>query len=70
VQVKAPVLDDDGFQVLLDEGPDAARAVATIGDGSEPAADAVAAPIADDAGRPAPDPAAAVDADGAEPAGD
>src|SRR4051794_38214026 len=36
VQVKAPVLDDDGFRVLLEEGPDAARAVATIGDGSEP----------------------------------
>ena len=35
VQVKAPILDDDGFRVLLDEGPDAARAVATIGDGSE-----------------------------------
>jgi DNA ligase (NAD+) len=26
-----PVLDDNGFQVLLDEGPEAARAVATIG---------------------------------------
>ncbi len=39
VQVKAPVLDDDGFRVLLDEGPDAARAVATIGDGSEPPAE-------------------------------
>ncbi|GAA4305676.1 NAD-dependent DNA ligase LigA [Klenkia terrae] len=36
VQVKAPVLDDDGFAVLLEQGPDAARAVATIGDGSEP----------------------------------
>jgi DNA ligase (NAD+) len=36
VQVKAPVLDDDGFRVLLEEGPDAAREVATIGDGSEP----------------------------------
>ena len=36
VQVKAPVLDDDGFAVLLTEGPEAARAVATIGDGSEP----------------------------------
>ncbi len=35
VQVKAPILDDDGFRVLLEEGPDAARAVATIGDGSE-----------------------------------
>ncbi|MCW2580237.1 MAG: ligA2 [Blastococcus sp.] len=34
VQVKAPVLDDDGFRVLLTEGPDAAREVATIGDGS------------------------------------
>ncbi|MBN1093621.1 NAD-dependent DNA ligase LigA [Blastococcus sp. TML/M2B] len=39
VQVKAPVLDDDGFQVLLDQGPDAAREVATIGDGSEPPAE-------------------------------
>ena len=35
VQVKAPVLDDDGFRVLLEEGPDAAREVATVGDGSE-----------------------------------
>ncbi|WP_040338269.1 NAD-dependent DNA ligase LigA [Candidatus Blastococcus massiliensis] len=35
VQVKAPVLDDDGFRVLLEQGPDAAREVATIGDGSE-----------------------------------
>ncbi|MGY1687098.1 NAD-dependent DNA ligase LigA [Geodermatophilus sp. SYSU D00867] len=37
VQVKAPILDDDGLRVLLEEGPEAARAVATIGDGSEPA---------------------------------
>ncbi len=43
VQVKAPILDDDGFRVLLEEGPEAARAVATIGDGSEPAPDAEAA---------------------------
>jgi DNA ligase (NAD+) len=35
VQVKAPILDDDGFRVLLEEGPEAARAVAAIGDGSE-----------------------------------
>jgi DNA ligase (NAD+) len=35
VQVKAPILDDDGFRVLLEEGPEAARAVATVGDGSE-----------------------------------
>ncbi len=34
VQVKAPILDDDGFAVLLEQGPDAARAVATVGDGS------------------------------------
>jgi DNA ligase (NAD+) len=31
VQVKAPILDDDGFAVLLADGPDAAREVATIG---------------------------------------
>ena len=35
VQVKAPILDDDGFRVPLEEGPDAARAVATIGDGGD-----------------------------------
>ncbi|MGY1808092.1 NAD-dependent DNA ligase LigA [Blastococcus sp. SYSU D00669] len=33
VQVKVPILDDDGFRVLLEQGPDAAREVATIGDG-------------------------------------
>ncbi|MGY1787206.1 NAD-dependent DNA ligase LigA [Geodermatophilus sp. SYSU D00698] len=37
VQVKAPILDDDGLRVLLEEGPEAARAVATTGDGSQPA---------------------------------
>jgi DNA ligase (NAD+) len=35
VQVKAPILDDDGLRVLLTDGPDAAREVATIGDGSD-----------------------------------
>ncbi|RBY96633.1 DNA ligase (NAD(+)) LigA [Blastococcus sp. TF02-8] len=35
VQVKAPILDDDGFRVLLEQGPEAAREVATVGDGSE-----------------------------------
>ncbi|WP_409329800.1 NAD-dependent DNA ligase LigA [Trujillonella humicola] len=54
VQVKAPILDDDGFRVLLDEGPDAARAVATVGDG-EPAP--VPAP-AEDAAAPAEEPPA------------
>jgi DNA ligase (NAD+) len=34
VAVKAPILDDDGFTVLLEQGPEAAREVATIGDGS------------------------------------
>src|SRR4051794_4172930 len=33
VAVKAPILDDDGFTVLLEQGPEAAREVATIGDG-------------------------------------
>jgi DNA ligase (NAD+) len=32
VQVKAPILDDDGFRVLLEDGLDAAREVATIGE--------------------------------------
>jgi DNA ligase (NAD+) len=36
VQLKVPVLDEDGFRVLLADGPDAAREVATIGDGTEP----------------------------------
>jgi DNA ligase (NAD+) len=31
VQLKVPVLDEDGFRVLLDSGPDAAREVATVG---------------------------------------
>jgi DNA ligase (NAD+) len=34
VQLKVPVLDEDGFRVLLDEGPDAAREVAQIGEES------------------------------------
>jgi DNA ligase (NAD+) len=38
-KMKVPVLDEDGFRVLLDSGPDAALEVATIGDPSaaEPA---------------------------------
>ena len=39
VQVKAPILDDDGLRVLLEDGPDAAREGATIGDGTEPPAE-------------------------------
>jgi len=35
VQLKIPVLDDEGFTVLLQEGPEAARKVAEIG--GEPA---------------------------------
>ena len=34
VQLKVPILDDAGFRVLLEQGPDAARAIATIGDGA------------------------------------
>ena len=37
VAVKAPILDDDGLAVLLEQGPDAAREVAIIGDSTEPA---------------------------------
>jgi DNA ligase (NAD+) len=32
VSLGLPVLDEDGFRVLLESGPDAARAVATVGD--------------------------------------
>jgi DNA ligase (NAD+) len=32
VQLKVPVLDEDGFRVLLSDGPDGARAVAQVGD--------------------------------------
>jgi DNA ligase (NAD+) len=31
VSLRVPILDDGGFQKLLDEGPDAARAVASVG---------------------------------------
>ncbi len=33
VQLKVPVLDEAGFRVLLDDGPDAAVEVATVGGG-------------------------------------
>jgi DNA ligase (NAD+) len=32
VQLKVPILDESGFQVLLDEGPEAAAKVATAVD--------------------------------------
>jgi DNA ligase (NAD+) len=32
LSLKVPVLDEEGFRVLLDAGPEAAREVATIGD--------------------------------------
>jgi DNA ligase (NAD+) len=38
VQLKVPVLDEDGFRVLLSSGPDAAVEVATVGDGGADAA--------------------------------
>ena len=37
-QLKVPILDEDGFRVLLADGPDAARAVAVVGDGGDAAA--------------------------------
>ncbi|WP_285506760.1 NAD-dependent DNA ligase LigA [Actinokineospora sp. NBRC 105648] len=37
VQLKVPVLDEDGFRVLLTEGPEAATPLATIGDPNAPA---------------------------------
>ncbi len=37
VQLKVTVLDEDGFRVLLADGPDAATERATIGPGEEPA---------------------------------
>jgi DNA ligase (NAD+) len=40
VQLKVPVLDEDGFRVLLAEGPDAAAEVATTGAEAEAEADA------------------------------
>jgi DNA ligase (NAD+) len=68
VQVKAPILDDDGFRVLLEEGADAARAVATIGDGSGPAGGGSDAATTGDSSEP---PRGEVDAaftgDGSEP---
>ncbi|HEX3590922.1 MAG TPA: NAD-dependent DNA ligase LigA [Pseudonocardiaceae bacterium] len=35
-QLKVPILDEDGFRVLLESGPDAATGVATIGDDTPP----------------------------------
>ncbi|NIH67923.1 NAD-dependent DNA ligase LigA [Modestobacter marinus] len=49
VAVKAPVLDDDGFTVLLEQGPDAAREVATIGDGTDATAEVATSGDATDA---------------------
>ncbi|GAB3907588.1 NAD-dependent DNA ligase LigA [Kibdelosporangium lantanae] len=37
IQLKVPVLDEDGFRVLLDQGPEAATEVATIGSDEESA---------------------------------
>jgi DNA ligase (NAD+) len=37
LQLKVPVLDEEGFAVLLSDGPDAARAVAEIGEEQPPA---------------------------------
>jgi DNA ligase (NAD+) len=31
ISLKVPILDEDGFRILLEQGPDAARAVAKVG---------------------------------------
>ena len=49
VSLKVPILDEAGFRVLLDDGPDAARAVAQIGGGDEPGQAADGAAEADSA---------------------
>ncbi len=36
LELGVPLLDENGFRVLLERGPEAARAVATIGGGNEP----------------------------------
>ncbi len=51
VQLKVPILDEAGFRVLLDQGPDAALAVATVGDGGA-AVDATDRRRGDHRGRP------------------
>lgn len=38
VQLQVPILDDEGFEVLLERGPDAAREVADTGSGTDGAA--------------------------------
>ena len=64
VQLKVPVLDEEGLRVLLADGPDAARAVATIGDPNAPGDDSVSEPpaAADVASEPAGTEAATADA--------
>ena len=37
VAAKVPILDEEGFRVLLEEGPDAARAVAQVTEPESPA---------------------------------
>ncbi len=38
VSLKVPILDEEGFRVLLEQGPDAARAVAQVGESADPSA--------------------------------
>ncbi|WP_435822094.1 NAD-dependent DNA ligase LigA [Actinacidiphila alni] len=64
LQVKVPVLDEPGFAVLLEQGADAARAVAVNPPEEEPAADQE--PAADDASADDADGTSAGDAKGTE----
>ena len=57
VSLKVPILDEAGFPILLDDGPDAARAVAQIGRSARSATrsapdDAEPPPGEPDPGRP------------------
>jgi DNA ligase (NAD+) len=52
LQLKVPVLDEAGFRVLLETGPDAARAVATIAKDPEPEVAAASDGAAPDGAAP------------------
>ncbi|WP_091449463.1 NAD-dependent DNA ligase LigA [Actinokineospora iranica] len=67
VQLKVPVLDEEGFTVLLTDGPDAAREVATIGADDDAPADAPEQAPADTPDCTAETPAADADPDAAAP---
>jgi DNA ligase (NAD+) len=64
LELGVPILDEEGFRVLLADGPDAARAIATVGD-DQPVAASGAADR--DASEPTATEPAAAEPTGAEP---